>query len=66
MKMPTAEQQRRGNDAAAEMIDASVARAFDRVIDFDNFEFAEIVELYLNEEIDSVTGIYLAMQVDTP
>lgn len=64
MKMPTAEQQRRGQQVAAEMIDASVAKAFDHVIDFTDFEFEEIVELYLNEEIDSVTGIYLAMNTD--
>lgn len=64
MKLPTAEQQRRGNQAAAEMIDASVAKAFDHVIDFTEFEFGEIVRLYLNDEIDSVTGIYLAMNMD--
>jgi hypothetical protein len=65
MKRPTADQQRRGNQAAAEMIDATCARAFNPS-DFDvmNYEFPEIVDLYLNEEIDSVTGIYLAMNVD--
>lgn len=61
MKLPTAEQQRRGNKAAAEMFDASVVKTFEHVIDFKDYEFGEIVRLYLNDEIDSVTGIYLAM-----
>lgn len=64
LERPTEEQQRRGRQVAAEMIDATCARAFESVVDFDQFEFAEIVRLYLNEEIDSVTGIYMAMQVD--
>lgn len=66
MKMPTEEQQRRGNQVAAEMIDATCARAFESVVDFGQLEFPEIVRLYLNDEIDSVTGIYMAMQVDCP
>ena len=66
MKMPTEEQQRRGRQVAAEMIDATCAQAFESVVDFNEFEFPEIVRLYLNEEIDSVTGIYMAMQVDCP
>jgi hypothetical protein len=64
MNRPTEEQQRRGRQVAAEMFDASTARAFESVVDFGQFEFPEIVELYLAEEIDSVTGIYMAMQVD--
>lgn len=61
MNLPTQEQIKRGNQVAAEMIDATVARAFEHCIDFNTFEFPEIIELYLNDEIDSVTGIYLAM-----
>lgn len=64
LERPTLEQQRRGRQVAAEMTDATCARAFESVVDFDQFEFAEIVRLYLNEEIDSVTGIYMAMHVD--
>lgn len=64
MKLPTLEQQRRGRQVSAEMFDATVAQALEQVIDFKDFEFAEIVELYLNQKIDSVTGIYLAMHVD--
>ena len=65
LERPTEEQQRRGRQVAAEMIDATCARAFDaNNFDVTDYEFAEIVELYLAEEIDSVTGIYMAMHVD--
>ena len=64
MKTPTLEQQRRGRQVATEMIDATCARAFEHTIDFNTLEFPELVQRYLNEEIDSVTAIYLAMHVD--
>lgn len=66
MKRPTEEQHRRGRQVAAEMIDATCARAFDaNNFDVTDYEFADIVQLYLNGEIDSVTGIYMAMHIDT-
>lgn len=61
---PTAEQHRRGVQVSTEMFDASVAQALEQAIDFNALEFPEIVASYINNEIDSVTGIYMAMHVD--
>lgn len=61
---PTAEQHRRGVQVSAEMFNASMAQAFESAIDFESLEFPELVQQYLNGEIDSVTAIYLAMHVD--
>lgn len=65
MNRPTEEQQRRGCQVSAEMFNASMAQAFESAIDFESLEFPDLVQQYLNGEIDSVTGIYLAMQVDS-
>lgn len=62
MKMPTEEQLRRGRRVADEMFDASIARALNQDMSDMNFEFKDIIHLYIHDEIDTVTGIYLAMQ----
>lgn len=64
LELPTVEQQRRGHRLETEIFDAVIARAFEHTIDFNTLEFPELVQRYLNEEIDSVTAIYLAMHVD--
>lgn len=64
LELPTAEQHRRGVQVSAEMFDASMAQALEHAIDFNALEFPELVQRYLNNEIDSVTAIYLAMRVD--
>lgn len=64
MLMPTAEQIRRGQQVSSEMFDASVSKSLGNRCDATDYEFAEIVDLYLREDIDSVTGIFMAMQVD--
>lgn len=60
--MPTEEQLRRGRRVADEMFDASIARALNQDMSDMNFEFKDIIHLYIHDEIDTVTGIYLAMQ----
>lgn len=61
MNMPTAEQRRRGLKASQELFDAMLARVLGQTQDLNRFEFSEIVGLYLSGDVDSVTGIYLAM-----
>ena len=61
MNMPTAEQHRRGLKVSEEMFDASINNALAQTQDLNRFEFSEILSLYLRGDIDSVTGIYLAM-----
>jgi len=62
--MPTLEQQRRGRQVSEEIFDAVCAKAFESAVDFNTLEFPDLVQRYLNEEIDTVTAIYLAMHVD--
>lgn len=66
LELPTLEQQRRGRQVSAEMFDAGIARTLAYEIDFNSLEFPDIVKRYLNEEIDTVTAIYLAMHIDNP
>lgn len=69
MQMPTEKQIKAGNDVAGELVVAACRKAFGgdglggcKEFNLDDFEFKELVYLYVNEEIDSVTAIYLAMQ----
>ena len=53
-----------GQRAASELYDAAVEKALGTPpFDWSDYKFREIVEAYLAGEIDSVTGIYLAMEV---
>lgn len=61
MNIPTAEQHRRGLKVSQELFDASVAQALAQTPALKEFEFSEIVDLYLRGDIDSITGIYMAM-----
>ena len=63
MKLPSENQIKAGNKAATEMYNASITKCLGNPEDFDieTFEFKDIVKMYINEEIDSVTGIFLAM-----
>lgn len=63
----TDEQIKAGNDAASEMMTATIQKGMDGLggcekLDINKFKFKEIVRRYLNKEIDSVTGIWLAME----
>jgi hypothetical protein len=62
--MPSKKQIEAGNLIASEMYDASVQACLGEGKEFDieQFHYKDIVQAYLNKEIDSVTGIYLAMQ----
>jgi hypothetical protein len=70
MKMPTPEMIQAGNDFASKAMDVSIAKCLgelgssreDRAWQLDQFKNVDLIEMYLNEEIDSVTGIYLAMK----
>lgn len=66
MKLPSQKQIEAGNKVASELYDANIRKSMAglggcKEFDINDFEYKEIVTLYLNEEIDSVTGIYLAM-----
>ena len=65
LPMPTPAQIEAGQRAASELYDAAVEKALgDRTnIDWSSFRFPDIVKAYLDEEIDTVTGIYLAMEI---
>ena len=65
--MPTKKQIDAGNRIAAELMTASIQKSFSgqggcKEVNVEDYEFKEIVKLYLSEKIDSVTGIWLAMQ----
>lgn len=65
--MPTEEQIGAGNRVASELTTACAQKNMHglggcKKFDIKNFEFKEIITLYLNGDIDSVTGIWLAMQ----
>ncbi len=59
-----------GNDFASHAVTANVARCMgelgstkeQRQWQMDQFKNLDLIEAYLNEEINSVTGIYLAME----
>jgi len=59
-----------GNDFASHAVDASIARSMgelgstkeQRQWQMDQFKNVDLIEMYLSKEIDSVTGIYLAME----
>lgn len=67
MKMPTENQIKAGRKVASEMYDASIRKALGgdiggcKEFDINDFEFKDIVMMYINQEIDSATGIFLAM-----
>lgn len=66
MKTPTEKQIEAGRKVATEMLvahanyklgSASGCKAFD----INDYDFKEIVQMYINDEIESVAGIYMAM-----
>ena len=67
MILPSAKQVKAGNEVATEMFDASIQKSMYgmggcKKFKISNFKYKAIVRAYLNEEIDSVTGIWIAMQ----
>jgi len=66
----TLEMIKAGNDFASHATDASIARCMgelgstkeQRQWQMDQFKNVDLIEMYLNGQIDSVTGIYLAME----
>ncbi len=67
---PTEVMSKAGNDWASHAIDASIAKSMgelgstkeDRAWQLSNFKNIDLIESYLQNEIDSVTGIYMAMK----
>ena len=59
-----------GQDWASHATNAYIAKCMgelgstkeDRKWQLSNFKNVDLIEMYLNEEIDSVTGIYMAME----
>ena len=69
IKLPSEKQIKDGQNIADYMMDFSIQKAMGNLGTYDLKElsdipkqYQEIVKLYLNDEIDSVTGIYLAME----
>jgi len=67
MILPSAKQVKAGNEVATEMFDASIQRGMKglggcKKFKASNFKYKAIVHAYVKEEIDSVTGIWIAMQ----
>ena len=69
MQMPTEKQIKAGKDISSELVIAKCRWAFGgarvggcKEFDLDDFEFKELVRRYIQEEIEAVTAIYLAMQ----
>ena len=65
-KTLTVQQIEAGNNVASEMYTASIQKAIGlggcEEIDMNKFKFKNIVKRYLDGDIDSVTGIWLAME----
>ena len=71
MNIPSEKQIKAGHDIADYMMTFSIQKAMGSLGKYELKElseipeqYQEIVELYLNDKIDSVTGIYLAMGVE--
>ena len=67
---PTEHMIKAGQDWASHATDARVAKYMgelsstkgQREWQLSNFKNVDLIEMYLNDEIDSVTGIYMAME----
>jgi len=67
MILPSKKQIQAGHEAASEMIDAGIQRSMNgmggcKKFKISNFKYKAIVRAYLKEEIDSLTGMWIAMQ----
>jgi len=67
MESLTKEKIEAGNRAASEMMTASIQKALGgvggcEILNMNKFEFKNIIKRYLDKDIDSVTGIWLAME----
>jgi hypothetical protein len=70
MNTPTEAMIKAGNDWASHATDAHIAKCMGelgstkehRDWQLSNFENVDLIQMYLNNEIDSVTGIYMAME----
>ena len=65
----TSAMQEAGNAIASDLMDASIKKAFGpdmlgdcTPLDMDVYSNADLIKLYIAEEIDSVQAIYIAMQ----
>jgi hypothetical protein len=65
MELPTQKQIEAGNEVAADLYDATISKALDDITEVEEntkYVYPDIVQMYLDEKIDTVTGIWLAMQ----
>jgi len=67
MILPSEEQIKAGEDVAGEMMDAGIEHGNSslggcRKFNIDNYKYKEIIQAYIKNEIQSVTGIWIAMQ----
>ena len=66
IKPPTQKMIDAGNEVASEMFDASIQKALGglggcKQLKFSRFKHKKIVKLHIENKIDSVTGIFMAM-----
>jgi hypothetical protein len=68
-EMPTQKQIDAGNKISEELIDASIEKSLSgsklggtKEYNKENFKYSDIVDRYVNNEIDSITAIWIAMK----